>query len=1119
MLGCAMYIARSNNAQHCTLLSSSPTRMSMSVPIRRCRFLCVALLILVASSSAVWAQGVTTATIRGFVTDASGEPLPGANVVAVHEPSGTEYGVSTRGTGTYTIQNARVGGPYTVTASFVGFASQTEEDITLSLGETFQLNFELTEEEVALDELTVIAESDDIMNSDRTGAVTSVDPAEVARLPSIDRSTRDLIRTDPRNDGNLSFGGRNWLFNNLSVDGSYFNNPYGLDDPSPGGQANAEPIPFESVEQVQVSVAPFDVRQGGFTGANVNTVTKSGSNEYSGSLYSFYRDENLQGNTVSGNEVIANPDLTFNQTGFTASGPIIENKLFFFVNGELSRREDPGTDFVANTDGTVGPGESRVRQGVMEDIRERMINVYGYDPGRFQGYIHDTDNDKLLVKLNWNISSNHDLSFRYNYLDARRDLPPNPVAISLNGTGRGPNEQSLPFENAGYRINNQLNSFALELNSRGDAWSNRFFSSYSRFRDFREPFSEPFPTLEIGQDGTTYTTVGHEPFSINNILDQDVLQVTNNFSYFAGRHVLTGGANFELFSFFNSFNLFRHGLFGFPGLPNTFPSVDNFFDETDPSDPVDLRSLITPEGSAPFKGEFIDVGQLAFYVQDEYAPTPRLNLTLGLRVDFPLYFTDPVDNPFSRNLTTIDENDNPITVDQSRMPDVTPLWSPRIGFNWDVFGDRTTQIRGGTGIFTGRIPFVWIGNVISNPGANPNLFSPIPGVGLSEDEIPEDHFTQDGAVLQQSFDLNAVVEDFKWPQVWTTNLGIDQRLPGGFIATLEGIYGNDRNAIVMRNFDLGEPTRFLQQDGRPYFGAAEGENELNPDGAGVYTLDNTNEGYNLNLTAELQKEFDFGLNASVAYSYTKAESQLKTTEIASALWQELPVQGDPNDPNVSNSEFGIRHRISGSANYRHVWGERNRFATTVGAFFAVAEGNQFTVGGGNRYSYTYSGDANGDGSGANDLIYIPRDPSEITLADPGQWDALDAFIEQDDYLSENRGRIAERFGAVNPWFANLDLRIMQDVAFEVGGAPQRFQLSLDILNVPNLLNSDWGVRKVARASATSPLEVARDGDGNLIFDSEGDPVLNFVGPDSTFTDDPNILSRWRMQLGIKYIFN
>ena len=1056
--------------------------------------------------STLWAQGVTRASLTGFVTDDTGEPLPGANVVAIHEPSGTEYGTSTRNNGIYTLQNLRIGGPYTVIATFIGFQEAREEDLFLSLGETQRLNIELTDEGVELEGVTVTAITDDVLNSERTGAATSVDPVEVARLPSIDRSTRDLIRTDPRNDGNLSFAGRSWLFNNLSVDGSYFNNPYGLDDPAPGGQANAEPIPFESIEQVQVSIAPYDVRQGGFTGANVNTVTKSGSNTFSGSAYTFYRDENLQGNTVSGNEVIANPDLAFNQTGFTLSGPIVEDKLFFFVNGELSRRDDPGTDFVADTDGTVAPGESRVRAGVMDDIRQRMIDVYGYDPGPYEGFIHATDNDKLLLKLDWNISSRHTLSFRYNYLDARRDLPPNPVAISFNGTGRGPNEGSLPFENAGYRINNQLNSFALEVNSRGDAWTNRFFTSYNRFRDFREPFSEPFPTLEIGQDGRTYTTLGHEPFSINNILDQDVLQVTNNFSYFAGRHVLTGGANFELFSFFNSFNLFRHGLFGFPGLPNTFSSVDDFFEQTDPSDPVELRSLITPQAT-PFKGEFIDVGQLAFYVQDEYAPSPRLSLTAGLRVDFPLYFTDPVDNPFSRNLTTIDENDAPITVDQSELPDVTPLWSPRVGFNWDVFGDRSTQVRGGTGIFTGRLPFVWIGNVISNPGANPNLF---PGIPL--DAVPADHETQDNAILQQSFDLNAVVNDFKWPQVWTTNIGIDQQLPGGLLGTLDFIYGNDRNAIVMRNFDLGEPTRTLAQDGRPYFGAAAGENELNPDGAGVYTLDNTNEGYNLNVTAELKKDFDFGLNSSVAYSYTEAKSQIKTVEIASALWQELPVQGDPNTPNLANSEFGIRHRISGSANYRHVWGSRDRFATTLGAFFTVAEGNQFTVGGGNRYSFIYTGDVNGDGSGANDLIYIPRDASEINLADPSQWEALNAFIAQDDYLSANRGQIAERFGAVNPWFATLDVRVLQDVAFELGGAPQRLQLSLDVLNLPNLLNSNWGVRKVARASATSPLELVE-------FDDDGEPVFNFVGPSSTFTDDPNVLSRWRIQLGIKYLFN
>lgn len=1064
--------------------------------------------------------------MTGFVTDQNGDPLPGANVVAVHEPSGTTYGTSARASGIYTIQNMRVGGPYTVTVTFVGFEAQREEEVFLSLGQALQLDFQLAESAVDLEGVEVTAIQDDVLNSDRTGAATFVDPAEVARLPSIERSTRDLIRTDPRNDGNLSFAGRNWLYNNISLDGSYFNNPYGLDDPAPGGQTNAEPVPFEAVEQVQVSVAPFDVREGGFTGANINTVTKSGTNEYRASAYTFLRNEDLQGNTVSGNEVIANPDLSFNQSGFTFSGPILEDKLFFFVNGEISRRDDPGADFVANRGSALEAGEARVDADVMEQIRQRMIDVYDYDPGAYDGFVHATDNDKLLLKLDWNITDNHNLTFRYNYLDARRDLPPNATVLSFNGTGRGPNENSLPFQNAGYRINNELNSFALELNSRGDAWANRFFASYNRFRDFREPFSDPFPTIEIGEGGVTYTTVGHEPFSIHNILDQDVWQFTNNVSFYTGRHTFTVGSNFEVFSFFNSFNLFRHGTFFLADEAGgtTFDSLDEFFEKTDPNSPefIDFRDFITPP-SIPFKGEFIDVGQLAFYAQDEFAASRRLNLTLGLRVDVPLYFTDAVDNPYSRNLTTLDENDEPVTVDQSEFPAPTPLFSPRVGFNWDVFGDRSTQVRGGTGIFTGRLPFVWVGNVISNPGANPNLY---PGIPL--EEVPEDHETQDNSILQQSFDLNAMANDFKWPQLWTTNLAVDQQLPWGLLGTVEFIYGKDLNAIVMRNYDIGEPTGTLP-DGRPFFGEIDngqlvfGSWELNPDGnAGAYVIDNTDEGYNVNVTAQLRKEFDFGLSANVAYSFTEAKNQLKSTEIASVLWQEMPVQGDPNRPKLSHSEFGSRHRITGSANYRHVWSDRT--ATSLGLFFQVAEGNQFTISGGNRYSFIYSGDVNGDGTGSNDLIYIPASRDEINLApitdDNGnvlvtpdeQWTRLDAFIEQDEYLSAHRGEIAERFGALNPWYSNIDLRILQDVAFRVGGKPQRIQLSLDVLNVANLLNSNWGVRKVASAAATSPLSLVE-------FNNDGEPVFNFTGPDKTFVDDPNILSRWRMQFGIRYLFN
>lgn len=1064
-------------------------------------------------------QGITTSSMTGIVTTDRGEPLAGANVIAIHEPSGTRYGASTRVNGQYNIPNMRVGGPYTVTVSYVGYKRQSQGDLYLNLGQEATINFQVVEETIIGKEVVVTAERDEVLNSGRTGAATYVNPEQVSSLPSVKRSTRDLTRLDPRSDGNFSFGGRNWLYNNISLDGSYFNNPFGLDDPAPGGQTNAEPVPFDAVEQVQVSVVPFDVREGGFSGAGINTVTKSGTNKYQGSIYSYLRNEDLLGNKVSGSDVIANPDLSFNQSGFTVSGPIVENKLFFFINGELERRDDPGTNFVANrTASTPAFGVSRVRAATMDSIRTRMKTVYNYETGPYEGYIHETNNEKLLVKVDWNISEDHTLSFRYNFLDARRELPPHPFVLSFSGTGRGPNENSLPFQNAGYRINNELNSFALEINSRSTSFANRFFLSYNRFRDFREPFSEQFPTIEIGEGGVTYTTLGHEPFSIHNILDQDVWQITNNFSYFTGQHVITVGANFEHFSFFNSFNIFRHGIFFLPDFLDflggtTFSSLADFFRRTNPSSPdfYDFRRLV---GTGPFKGENLEVGQLGIYAQDEFLASENFNLTFGLRVDLPIYFTKPVDNPFSRALRLLDEHGNAETIDQSKFPDVQLLFSPRVGFNWDLKGDRSTQVRGGTGIFTGRLPFVWIGNHISNPGPNPNIWSP------SNPSAPQIK-TSDDAILQQSFDVNATVPDFKWPQVWTTNVAIDQKLPWDILGTLEVIYGKDINAIFVRNANLARAARTLPIDGRPYYTDANGNNRLNtfvpvgndtiPFFGGVYVLDNTSEGYNYSITAQLRKQFESGLTTFLAYSFLVAKNQMKSTEIASVLWAENPVKGNPNKPELSFSEFGNRHRITGSATYRHQWSES--MATGIGIFLEVAEGNKFVGAGGNRYSFLYAGDVNGDGNTGNDLIYIPRNPNEIILVDPGQWAALNAFIEQDEYLRNHRGQIADRFGALNPWFSNIDLRLVHDISFTWLSRTQTIQLSLDVLNVTNLLNSSWGVRKVATAAATSPLQLVDFNGPN------GAPRFRFNAPSSTFIDDPGLLSRWQAQFGVRYIFN
>jgi len=1055
--------------------------------------------------SLFYGQGVTTSALTGIVSSQDGPAIPNARVTAVHLPSGTLYRASVTSSGRFNLPNMRVGGPYRVTATSIGFEPRSEIDVFLTLGQTARVDFQLKRQAQQIAGVEVVAERDEILNAGRTGASMTVDPRKVALTPSIKRSTRDLTKLDPRSDGNMSFGGRNWLYNNISVDGSYFNNPFGLDDPAPGGQTNAEPVPYDAVAELQVSIAPFDVREGGFTGANINTVTKSGTNEFRGSAYSFARNDALQGNSIRGSEVIANPDLTYNQSGLAFGGPIIKDKLFFFINGEVERTKDPGSNFVASR-GSTGLGVSRVQASVMDAIRQRMITEYNYDPGPYEGYFFRTDNDKLLVKLDWNLSENQNLSFRYNYLDAKRDLGPHPFVLSFANTGRGPNESSLPFYKSGYAINNGLNSYALEHNSRFTSAANRFFASYNRFRDFRQPFSEDFPTIDIGETSVTYTTVGHEPFSIHNILDQDVLQLTNNFSLFRGAHVFTLGGNFESFDFFNSFNIFRHGVFFLPEfipVGSQFGSLDEFFAATTGPNKKDFRSMI---GGGNFKGENIHVGQLSFYAQDEVLATNRLKLTYGLRVDFPMYFTEPVDNPFSRSLAALDENRAPEKVDQSKLPDAKPIFSPRVGFNWNAVGDRETQIRGGTGVFTGRVPFVWIGNVISNPGANPNLAPP-------NAPIP----TKKGSVLAQSFDLNAMVPDFEWPQVWTIDVGIDQQLPWSTLGTLELIYSKDLVGVFVRNADLIAPIRALP-DGRPYYGGF-GANELNPDGgAGIYVIDNNSKGYSFNLTGQLRKTFSANVDGTLGYSYNQAKNALKSSEIASVLWQNQPVQGDPNNPELSFSEFGQKHRFIASASYTRVWSPNLR--TQFGAFAELAQGNRFAGAGGNRYSFIYSGDLNGDGQGGNDLIYIPKDASDIVLvpftgggiSPAEQWTRLNAFIEQDDYLRTHRGQIAERFGALNPWYNDIDVRVLQDFSFNTSGKRQTLQLSLDVLNFTNLINSDWGVRKVASASATSPLTFKG-------FDASGRPTFNFTGASTTFIDDPGLLSRWRAQLGLRYLFN
>ncbi|MEL7834528.1 TonB-dependent receptor [Fodinibius sp. Rm-B-1B1-1] len=1047
-------------------------------------------LVMLSVTDSVHAQ-VTTASIEGIVVDQNGEPLPGANVIAIHEPSGTERGVSTRTNGRFTLNNLRVGGPYTVTASFVGFEPQRQDEITLTLGKTHSVRFQLVENVEGLEEVVVTAGTEDI-NDSRTGAATTIDNAELQNLPTITRSAQDIYRLSPSSDGN-SFAGRNDQYNNFSLDGSIFNNPFGLDAATPGGQSNAQPISLDAIDQIQVSVAPYDVTQSGFTGAAVNAVTKSGTNTFKASAFSYYRNEDFTGGTVSGNDIFV-PDLTQLQSGISLSGPIVEDKLFFFANFELERRGDLGTNFLAaDSPSAIGTGNvSRVLESDLEMVSNLLESRYGYQTGPAQRYSHDTDNNKGILKFDWNINKKHSLTATYNFLDAFREQNAHPSAIGR----RGPDATTLQFYNSGYRINNDIQSGIVELRSLfGNKYSNKLQVGYTHFDDSRDPFSEPFPVVNISKDGSRYIVAGHEPFSIHNRLDQKVFQATNNFDIFANDHTITIGSSFEAFLFDNSFNLGAYyigqpgGTFSGAGIPiEDFQSVINN-GALDPAVQNARDVFETNNANDSWALAETNVGQWAVYAQDKWAVKDNLTLTFGLRMDLPLYFNTKEKireniervGGYAPDLTYYDEDGNPIQFDHTKLPDQDPLFSPRFGFNWDVFSDQTLQLRGGSGLFAGRLPFVWIGNQVANPGA-----------GFYQVTSP----------------------DFDFPQVWRSNLGIEKTLEGGWLLSTDIIYTKDVNGAIVRNYGFRPPSGNLNgPDNRAYYLPSDYAED--PDGNRVgafggpaqnaYVFTNTNKGYSFNWTAEVKKRFDNGLFASLAYNYldSKDLSSIEA-EISSDAFDRNPAFGNVNKPELAPSLYGNKHRFVGQLNKTFNYGD-GMWATTVSLFFEYNQGG--------RYSYTYSGDANGDGSDLNDLMYIPTE-SELTsynfsgdaTQQEAQRSAFNEYIEQDDYLSSHRGEYMEKYAILSPWNSRWDLRVLQ--ALNLGNNALKF--SMDVLNVGNLINSDWGVRQAP--VNTQPVGISVDGSQNPTYSFDTDLQ-------NTYTDQFNLASRWQIQFGLRYEFN
>ncbi len=1177
------------------------------------------------------AQGTTTGAMNGQVTDQKGQPVPGATVVATHTPTNTIYAMPTTDDGRFNFQNTRVGGPYTVKVTSVGFADQTRTDVFLALGQNLRLDVKLSEQATELQAATVTGQRDAVINSDRTGAATQISREQIERLPTLNRSFDDFTRLTPQANGQ-SFGGRNGGYNNFTIDGAIFNNAFGLSS-TVGGQANAQPISLDAVDQIQVSIAPYDVRQGAFTGAGINAVTRSGSNKFSGSVYGFYRDQSFVGKKV-GDVEQAYPKFDLKNYGFRVGGPIIKDKLFFFLNAEQERRNDPPTgNFRALRPGlTAGTDVSSASAAQLDELQGFLRTRYNYNAGAYENYQLEQNSDKATAKLDWNISDKHRFSVKYNYLKSYRDVSPSNSGALTNG--RSQSNTGLPFESAYYRINNNLHSVIGELNSTfGARASNNFTAGYTAFRDFRESSGGIFPLVDIGNGpaGTTsatptLTSFGYEAFSANNILNTDVFQVGDNYTMFLGRHVLTLGTYNEFYKFKNGFAPNYYGNYQFNSLDAFYNSAGFVRDANGalvaapagtPATPAALYRLqysALPDGSFPFAK--ITAQQFGLYAQDEYAVRQNLKVTLGLRADVPNIPTDIGRNEDVAKLRFRDG----YRIETDQFQKTSLLFSPRVGVNWDVLDNQRYQVRGGTGVFTGRVPFVWISNQASNNGL---LFGSFSNSNTVFNPSETAYIPQTRAA-NTSYNLAVTEKDFKFPQVWRTNLATDIQLPGGIVATLEGIFTQDLNAIYHENVNLPNATVFAKgADNRPiyYYADANGNainlrNASTPrDAAGVQTgnyrpaifannriygpvvnpangtqlfdttrtagapfyggrpkantaanpnitdaivMRNTNKGYSYSVTGQLRRAFDNGLYVDVAYTYTDSRSVNDGGSIAQSIWRDRAVSGDPNANVLSYSNFLQQHRVIASGSYKREY--LRHAATTVSVFYVGAAANDAF--GSSRFSYVYQGDMNGDGAGGNnDLMYVPRSAEEITLQDvrfyapndrdrlnvvstytkEQQWADLNSYIEQDKYLKERRGKYAERNGAARPWQHRIDFRLLQDVFTNLGNDNRNtLQFSLDVFNIGNLLNKNWGVIQTPnRNNLLSFQSYGADGKPVFQYPYLVNPTISPATIDSggtittpgavttpgqvlnkTFRDDVGgLASRWQMQIGLRYIFN
>ena len=1076
-------------------------------------------------ATAMMAQ-ITTSSMNGKIVDENNEAVIGATVQVVHEPSGTRYSAVSNIDGRFTIQGMRTGGPYSVTITYIGYKDITYKNITLQLGEPYMLNANLSEDVNQLGEV-VVTGTKSKFNAEKTGASTNINSAQITNLPTVSRNITDVTRLSPYGGNGMSFAGADGRTANFTVDGANFNNNFGLSDKLPGG---GNPISIDAIEELQVVISPYDVRQTNFIGGGVNAITKSGTNTFRGSAYIYHKNENMQGDAVYRQQISGARDKSQTTTyGFTLGGPIIKNKLFFFANGEMIKIPTIVNRWRGSENGVADPNNyvSRTKNSDLEAVSNYMRSKYGYETGSWTSFPADESNYKLMARLDWNITDNHRLALRYNY--TKNNVWNAPNATSMDGgtrmSGARMSQYSMSFANTMYSMENLVHSWTLDLNSRlGDNLSNQFLATISKLDDVRGSNSSEFPHIDILKDDNNYMALGYELFTWNNAVHNTIWNIKDDVTYYMGNHKIMAGVTFEHQMADNQY--MRNGTGYYRYNWEDGMSVDQLFNQT-----PEVFCLTYGYDGESKPAARVQFNRPGIYGQDEWNVNDKFKLTYGLRIDG-LFFNngDLLTNNAIKALDYFDKNGDVRHIDTGKWPANSITFSPRVGFTWDVLGDKTLKVRGGSGLFSGRLPLVFFTNMPTNGGlvqyqAQINAKS-AQKMGFSMNEFAGGPMTNINDMLTKlqglgypttvtsdmgtvPSSISAVDPDFKMPQVWKSSIAVDYAIPVNFPMTItaEGIFNKTINGVSISDWSIlpvGGFARFNGVDNRPIYPSSFRT------GTKAFVLENTSKGYgwsaNVTLTAQPSEYLSF----MAAYTHTVSkEITGMPGSAAESAFTYVPTSEGPNNIKLHNSQYVTPDRFVASATAHDKSGNH---------YSLIYE----TWRGGYNYSYMMTNDMNGDGYNY-DAVYIPTNEqvvnNEFRFKTTDDRDRFMDYVHANDYMKNHQGEYAEPYSVYSPWVHRIDLSYKHDFRFKVGETKHTLQLSCDIKNVLNLFNSSWGVAKWLNPEIGSEARILKyegvDRDGYATFSTPS--VIN--GQTKTWTPNYNLGQCWYASIGIKYIFN